>query len=66
VVKVCISATGKLDSADVAETSSFPQLDEAAVRIAKASRWKAATESGKPVAKCANLPIRFSLKKGAD
>jgi protein TonB len=63
VVKVCVSAGGKLDSADVTESSGFPQLDEAAVRIAKASRWKAATEEGKPVAKCASLPIRFSLKK---
>jgi protein TonB len=63
MIRVCIGATGKLESAEVGESSGFPRLDEAAVRVAKASRYKAATEAGKPIAQCANLPIRFSLKK---
>jgi periplasmic protein TonB len=63
LIKVCISANGKLESADVAESSGFPALDEAAVRLAKASRFKAATEEGKAIQSCANLPIKFSLKK---
>jgi protein TonB len=63
VIKVCVAVNGKLDSAEVATTSGFPLLDEAAVRLAKASRWKAATQEGKPVSTCGNLPIRFELKK---
>jgi protein TonB len=63
VIKVCVAVNGKLESADVQTTSGFPLLDEAAVRLAKASRWKAATQEGKPVATCGNLPIRFELKK---
>jgi periplasmic protein TonB len=63
MVKVCIGANGRLESAEVGETSGFPRLDEAAVRVAKASRYKAATEAGKAIAQCANLPIRFSLNK---
>ena len=63
MVKVCLATNGRLESAEVAETSGYPRLDEAAVRVAKASRWKAPTEGGKAVGGCANLPIRFTLKK---
>jgi protein TonB len=63
LIKVCIAANGRLESADIAESSGFPALDEAAVRLAKASRFKAATEEGRPMQSCANLPIKFSLKK---
>jgi len=63
MVRVCIGENGKLDSAEIGESSGFPRLDEAAIRVAKASRYKAATQAGKPIAQCANLPIRFSLKK---
>lgn len=63
MIRVCIGADGKLQSAEVGESSGFPRLDEAAVKLAKASRFKAATEAGKPIAACNNLPIRFQLKK---
>lgn len=63
VIRVCLSVAGKLESAEVSDSSGFPRLDEAAVRVAKASRYKPTTEGGKPVASCANLPIRFTLKK---
>ncbi len=66
VIKVCLAVNGKMESAVIAESSGFSRLDEAAVRVAKASRWKAPTEGGKAVAGCANLPIRFTLKKAAE
>jgi periplasmic protein TonB len=63
MVSLCIAANGKLESADVAESSGFPALDEAAVRLAKAGRYKPATENGQAIRACARLPVKFSLKK---
>lgn len=62
-VKVCINEASKLGEVTVGESSGFPLLDEAGVRVAKGGRFRAATKAGKPIATCANLPIRFALKK---
>ena len=52
VVKVCVNTTG------------HPLLDEAALKVAKAFRFKPATSEGKPVASCPNLPVKFELHGG--
>lgn len=62
-VKICISEANKIESVEVGESSGFPLLDDAGVRVAKTGRYQAAKKGGKPIASCANLPIRFSLKK---
>jgi outer membrane biosynthesis protein TonB len=36
-------------------------LDEAAVKVAKAARFKPATSEGKPIESCATLPVKFEL-----
>jgi protein TonB len=64
IVKLCISETGKINSADVETTSGFPMLDEAAVKVGKAFRFKPPTQLGKPVAVCEDLPVKFELKAG--
>jgi len=64
MVKVCVGANGKLASAEVATSSGFPLLDEAAIKVAKATRYKAATSEGKPVESCASLPVKFELHGG--
>jgi protein TonB len=61
MVKVCVSAAGKIDSAELQTTSGFPALDQAAVKLAKASKFKPATQEGKPVSTCAPLPVKFTL-----
>ena len=63
-VKVCVGANGKLVSAEVATSSGFPLLDEAAVKVAKATRYKPASTEGKPVESCATLPVKFELHGG--
>jgi len=63
-VKVCVGANGKLASAEVATSSGFPLLDEAAVKVAKATRYKAATTEGHAVESCAVLPVKFELHGG--
>lgn len=63
LVKVCIAANGRIESATLGTSSGFERLDEAAVRLAKAGRYRAATSAGQPVAQCVNLPVKFELKK---
>jgi periplasmic protein TonB len=63
-IKVCVGANGKIVSAEVATSSGFPLLDEAGVKVAKASRYKAATSEGKPMESCATLPVKFELHGG--
>ena len=60
-VKVCVGANGKIQSAETASTSGFPALDEAALKVAKAARFKPATSEGKAVDSCATLPVKFEL-----
>ena len=62
LVKICVNAASKLDSVDVQTTSGYPDLDQAAVKLAKAGRYKAATQEGKPITTCAPLPVKFTLK----
>jgi protein TonB len=64
-VNLCVGPDGKLSQApSVLKTSGTASLDEAALKYANATsgKWRPATEDGKPVNKCAPLPVRFQLK----
>ena len=61
MVKICVNATGKIDSVDIATTSGHPLLDEAALKVAKLMKFKPATSEGKPVLSCPTLPVKFVL-----
>src|SRR6516162_2327047 len=64
LVGICVGPDGKLtEPAKVGKTSGHTRLDEAAVKVAQvgSGRFKPATEEGKPVTKCTQLPIRFKL-----
>jgi protein TonB len=64
VVDICVGADGKLTEAPkVGKSSGHERLDQAAVKVAQvgSGRFKPATEDGKPVTKCTQLPIRFKL-----
>ena len=65
VVDVCVGPDGKLtEPPKVNKSSGHERLDQAAVKVASvgSGRFKPATEEGKPVAKCTQLPIRFKLR----
>ncbi len=64
VVKICVNTGGKIDSVEVSNSSGHSALDEAALKYAKAMRFKPATSEGKPVASCPNLPVKFELHGG--
>lgn len=64
VVDICVGPDGKLtEPPKVGKTSGHDRLDQAAVKVAQvgSGRFKPATEEGKPVSKCTQLPIRFKL-----
>jgi protein TonB len=64
-IKLCVGPDGKLSEApSVIKGSGTASLDEAAIKWANASsgHWKPATEEGKPITKCSQLPVRFQLK----
>lgn len=64
-VHVCVGPDNKLtEEPTVAKSSGSGRLDAAGVRLAKAGSGKyvAATEDGKGVTTCANLPIKFVLR----
>ena len=64
LVGICVGPDGKLtEPPKVGKTSGHERLDQAAVKVASvgSGRFKPATEEGKPVTKCTQLPIRFKL-----
>jgi periplasmic protein TonB len=64
VVDICVGPDGKLtEPPKVGKSSGHERLDQAAVKVASvgSGRFKPATEEGKPIAKCTQLPIRFKL-----
>jgi len=61
IVKVCVNAAGKIDSTEIATGTGHPLLDEAALKVAKAMKFKPATSEGKPVLSCPTLPVKFVL-----
>jgi protein TonB len=61
IVKICVNAAGKIDSVEVATPTGHPLLDEAALKVAKAMRFKPATSEGKAVLSCPTVPVKFVL-----
>jgi protein TonB len=60
-IRICISATGAVDSVEVAATSGYPRLDRAAVSIGLDYRFKPATRQGRAVPVCLPYGIKFGI-----
>ena len=60
-LKMCISTTGNVESAEVTQSSGYPKLDKAAVEMALDTQFKPAMRLGKPVVYCMLTGIRFRL-----
>jgi TonB family protein len=63
IVKACVGPKGALlRQPEVTESSGFPDLDAAAVRVAKATKYAAATENGAPLPEsCVKFKVKFLL-----
>jgi len=63
-VRVCLGPDSKLTGAPtIAQSSGSARLDEGAINLAKAGRYVAGTEEGKPVASCFDFRIKFQMTK---
>ena len=59
VVRVCVSARGKVRSVTVTDTSGYKELDSASLSLMKRGRFKAATRDGKPISSCKDYAVVF-------
>jgi periplasmic protein TonB len=64
VVQACVGPNGRLlREPVVTDTSGFPDLDGAAVKVAKATRYAAGSEGGTALAEsCIKFKVKFVLK----
>ncbi len=64
VVQACVGPNGRLVREPVVtETSGFPELDGAAVKVAKANRYSPATEGGTALPEsCVKFKVKFVIK----
>jgi protein TonB len=64
VVQACVGPNGRLlRDPVVTDTSGFPDLDAAAVKVAKATRYAAGTEAGSALPEsCIKFKVKFVLK----
>jgi len=61
LVKIVIDTVGRIETAEVARSSGFPRLDDAAVQAALQSRCHAHLENGQGIRSAALVPFRFAL-----
>lgn len=62
VLEIRVNAEGAVDDVKVATSSGFVELDEAAVRAAKAAKFSPARSGRESVASVARLKLSFKLK----
>ena len=62
VLEIRVNAAGIVDRVDIVSPSGFSELDEAAVRAARAARFTPAKSGGSAVASTARLTLTFKLK----
>ena len=62
VLEIRVNVEGAVDDVRVAVSSGFAELDEAAVRAARAAKFSPARSGHDPVASTARLKLQFKLK----
>ena len=62
ILEIRVNAAGAVDGVKVAVSSGFAELDEAAVKAARAARFSPARSGHEAVASTARLKLQFKLK----
>ena len=62
ILEIRVNAEGTVDDVKVATSSGFAELDEAAIRAARAAKFSPARSGHDPVASTARLKLQFKLK----
>ncbi|MFT3723600.1 MAG: energy transducer TonB [Hyphomonadaceae bacterium] len=60
-VKLCVEADGRVTKADIAQTSGFPNLDNAVLKWVQGVRFNAAMKGATPVAVC-DFPLKYEFQ----
>jgi periplasmic protein TonB len=61
-ITICIAATGKVETVELAKSTGFERLDNAALDIARQYQFKPAMRKGKPIPVCLPYSINYKLK----
>ena len=61
LIEIFVGADGLAESADVIESSGYPELDAAALKAALGARFTPAKSGGRPVGMKVRLPVSFRL-----
>ena len=66
IVFVCVNQKGELMSAHIDKGSGFAEIDEAALKVARATKFSPGTnKQGKPQRRsCLKLKVKFVIKDG--
>lgn len=62
-LRILVTEKGMVDDVEIAQSSGYSSMDEAAVRAAKKTRFRPAIQNGQRVAMWINYPITFALTK---
>ena len=62
ILEIRVNAEGTVDDVRVSSSSGFAELDEAAVKAAKAAKFSPARSGRDPVASTARLKLQFKLR----
>jgi TonB family protein len=64
IVQVCLDSAGQIETAEIVETSTYPDIDAAALKVARAARFAPGPgkKDGKP--SCIRFRVKFVLKDG--
>ena len=62
ILEIRVNVEGTVDDVKIAESSGFVELDEAAVKAARAAKFSPARSGHDPVASMARLKLQFKLK----
>lgn len=62
ILRVCVAADGSVDEVELVESSGYPRLDDASIRMVTGRfQYNPATQNGVPIRHCQNQPIRWAL-----
>jgi TonB family protein len=62
-LRILVTEKGTVDEVEIAQSSGYTSMDDAAVRAAKRTRFRPAIKDGQRVAMWINYPIQFALTK---
>ncbi|HLA71821.1 MAG TPA: energy transducer TonB [Steroidobacteraceae bacterium] len=66
IVLACIDKSGKLLSAEIFQSSNYPDLDAAALKVAQATKFSPGTNAAKKPLKrsCLKFKVKFVVRDG--